>query len=251
MTVLNEARADCNALTGFGKDTDYSTLINQASVDRNVVDFMNDNDDVFTDTTVGTTLAGLYEALDGDRNMYLYGRSQIETTCSHECRTWLMAPRATALLTQMNECYSDVKVILYLATFGSGIGLIVMFFLVRKRNSATQKQYLYFYIYCMVVLIIVSILLCYLVADMKKIYNVKREELKFGANCITNANWKALPNKMYKDTNMDSEHSWATAWLTFTVIMIVVCGVALYFISTGLDNLKKKGWVQTDRDMYA
>jgi len=183
--------------------------------------------------------------------MYLYGRSRIETTCSETCRNFRIGTLATTLLTQMNETYDDVRTILYIAVIGSGVALIVMLYLVYRRNSATQTQYLYFYLFCLAVLVVVFILLCLLVSDMRSVYNVNRDALNTGAACVTNLDWRKLPQRLYTDTNMDSEHAWAVTWLCFTTVFILVAVVALYLITQRLGQLQKQGWVHTDRELYA
>jgi len=140
-----------------------------------------------------------------------------------------MTPIMTALLASMVNTYADLQVIIYIASIGGGLCMLWMLYLVFLRSDATQGEYMQFWAATLLVLVVVTILMCMLVWSMRYDYNQQRDNLTTLTNCITNASWKAVPQKAFDVTNMNTEHNWA---ITFMVGGLLLIGAMLWVMMT-------------------
>ena len=79
-------------------------------------------------------------------------------------------------------------------------------------------------------------------------YNGYRDQLKKGADCITDKDWKKLPNKLYTASEMN--HSWAVAFLCFLLFGLVVGTGVFVFSMKKLGQIKKSQGVSA-RSSYS
>jgi len=149
------------------------------------------------------------------------------------------------MFTQMVSSYSDIKVILYISAIGGGVCLLYCLYLVFLRSDATQQEYMYFYGFALVCLIVLAFLLGFLISDLSGTYNAHRNTLTTKAACISDATWQKVPRAIFTESSMDSERSWAIAFLVFVLLMIVVMLYMLFTISSALEKVNRpgQGWV--------
>merc|ERR1712046_15353 len=94
----------------------------------------------------------------------------------------------------------------------------------------------------LVALIVLAFMLGFMLADMKKVYNVNRAKLLAGKACITDTStggWKALPDKLYKGTDMSNEHNWVVFFQVVIDMTIVALTCVIWKVTTELDKLSK------------
>jgi len=122
---------------------------------------------------------------------------------------------------QMNSTYDDLQVIIYISAIGGGLAMLWALYLIFLRSDATQGEYVQFWGVTLLVLFVVVILLAFLVHSMSTVYLTNRAKLPAIANCITSPQWKVVPQTIFKNSSMESEHNWAITWLTFGVMLLL------------------------------
>lgn len=167
---------------------------------------------------IGTPLVAAYAAQSG-LNVNLYRQHRIEMSCTATCQAQLLTPTMTSLNTQMQAVYSDLKVLVYVTAIGGGVCMLWCLYLISQKSEADQEQYLQFWGAALLVLVVTCILLGLLVHSMSTQYNATRNSLPAVAACITNTQWKALPNNIFAQSSMESEHNWAITWLVVGVLL--------------------------------
>lgn len=137
----------------------------------------------------------------------------------------------------MVETYGDIQVLIYVTAIGGGLCLVWCLYLILLKREATQQEYLNFWGVTLLVLCVTAVLLGLLVHSMSTSYNAKRNQLPVIGNCITNLKWRAVTTAMYDQSNMETEHNWAIAFLTFSILFIIAMLVVFVRVSQGLEQI--------------
>ena len=140
-------------------------------------------------------------------------------------QTFTFGNSLTVFQTSLTQLWSSLKWMIGFSWTFTIIGLLMLVFIVNLDFRAKQQQYLCALSLANTTVFIGCVFSWIMWSESKKVFQAERAKLGRFSACVSDANWRKIPQKMHTEMDLTSFHTTVIIWLAFTSIAFFIGSV--------------------------